>query len=448
MLERVVRDLELILDVVRSASIRRMPVPQLGEVLSYDLVDAVGRVRLDDGTELRFGRTAIPDSTPVAGTRVRVLSTAPHPLGGLRATSMECVVGSDEEESALASRRDEVMRTAKEQQRLHDAPLIALQEANYAAGRIELERRLREQQEAERLAREESATAIGDRVGLDAWRAALTHFGLGPLVPTLLGTARPTARLVARTGDVASTHGATKLGGHPDLPASFQWPTYGDESLSFILQVALSDVPAEVCESLGLAPSGLLSFFYAVVQQPWGHDASERGAAHIAYFPSGTVLARTAPLVGRAPREEIAMTFTLDTMLPPVSGDGGTIGFDDREEEDDTAPRPVTPTLAELRLSPEATEKYERAFQAYQLAHDDFAHLVGGYAMPIQGEMESQCAQIDAQSVASEWRLLLQLDSGADTGEWGDDGRLYFWVRERDVKAGDFGRPWCILQCY
>ena len=29
---------------------------------------------------------------------------------------------------------------------------------------------------------------------------------------------------------------------------------------------------------------------------------------------------------------------------------------------------------------------------------------------------------------------------------WGDDGFLYYWIRESDLAARDFSHVWCILQ--
>lgn len=51
---------------------------------------------------------------------------------------------------------------------------------------------------------------------------------------------------------------------------------------------------------------------------------------------------------------------------------------------------------------------------------------------------------------AQDWTLLLQLDT--DEYEmgwmWGDMGRLYFFVRREDARAGRFDRVWVQLQCF
>jgi uncharacterized protein YwqG len=51
---------------------------------------------------------------------------------------------------------------------------------------------------------------------------------------------------------------------------------------------------------------------------------------------------------------------------------------------------------------------------------------------------------------AGDWQLLLQIDSDAKVlgTMWGDVGRVYFWIREQDLKKRDFSNVWLILQCY
>ncbi|MEM9093270.1 MAG: DUF1963 domain-containing protein [Cyanobacteria bacterium P01_F01_bin.53] len=31
--------------------------------------------------------------------------------------------------------------------------------------------------------------------------------------------------------------------------------------------------------------------------------------------------------------------------------------------------------------------------------------------------------------------------------EWGDSGRLYFWIRKQDLVKRDFSNIWCEMQC-
>ena len=63
-----------------------------------------------------------------------------------------------------------------------------------------------------------------------------------------------------------------------------------------------------------------------------------------------------------------------------------------------------------------------------------------GYEDPRAKELEISSRQ---------WRLLLQIDSD-DSAEmmWGDVGRVYFWIREEDLRQARFDRTWTILQCH
>lgn len=49
---------------------------------------------------------------------------------------------------------------------------------------------------------------------------------------------------------------------------------------------------------------------------------------------------------------------------------------------------------------------------------------------------------------AARWRLLAQFDSDSDLGwEWGDTGRVYFWIRDEDLRHGRFDQAWACMQC-
>ncbi len=60
-----------------------------GTIISWNEGDAVGRVRLDDAEEVRFGMTAARGGRPALGLRVEVHQLQPHPLGGRKAVDLE-----------------------------------------------------------------------------------------------------------------------------------------------------------------------------------------------------------------------------------------------------------------------------------------------------------------------------------------------------------------------
>ena len=70
-----------------------------GSIASFDQADAVGSIRLDDGREVRFGKSACPFE-PVVGARVEVLGTTP----GLRGTTKATAVRLLEDRATHASR--------------------------------------------------------------------------------------------------------------------------------------------------------------------------------------------------------------------------------------------------------------------------------------------------------------------------------------------------------
>ena len=186
---------------------------------------------------------------------------------------------------------------------------------------------------------------------------------------------RPGVLLTSQSaGDPDIPIGGTKLGGWPDLPAPAQWPTLGNGSpMPFIAQVCLADVAPYDVEGV-LPHGGMLSFFYDVIEQPWGVDPRHQTA--------GTVLspARLLPAADLIP--------PLDAREPVV------------HPEPDASPMPA---------------RIER----HQLRRTD------AYQGPRYGQLAPG---------AADWRLLLQIDSDDDAGiMWDTTGRVYVWIREQDL---------------
>ncbi len=94
-------------------------------------------------------------------------------------------------------------------------------------------------------------------------------------------------------------------------------------------------------------------------------------------------------------------------------------------------------------------------------------HQVGGFPAVIQGDdMDLDCQLASSglycgdssgyadpraatlKAGAANWRLLFQFDTDDDLDiMWGDGGTIYFWVQEREARAGNFANAWLILQC-
>lgn len=65
-------------------------LPAEGVIETYEVSDALGTLRLANGEQLRFGRSACTFD-PAVGDRVRVMSAAIGPLGRARATRIDAV---------------------------------------------------------------------------------------------------------------------------------------------------------------------------------------------------------------------------------------------------------------------------------------------------------------------------------------------------------------------
>ncbi len=244
---------------------------------------------------------------------------------------------------------------------------------------------------------------------------------------------------VVKTDVSARSH----LGGSPKAVPGFLWPRVSGRPLGFLAQVDLGELTAK--HPIGWLPSsGSLMFFYDMKEQPWGFDPKHRGSWAVQHLSHPDAIADVhAP--SDLPKEYILpksnVTFSQVTTFPSA-----------------------LEGLAHLELTDEELDTYSELQEA-QFSEKP-QHQIDGFADPIQGDMELECQLVSnglycgdssgyndpraktLSEAASEWRLLLQLDSDDDLSVmWGDCGRLYFWIREDDAKARRFANAWVILQC-
>jgi uncharacterized protein YwqG len=247
---------------------------------------------------------------------------------------------------------------------------------------------------------------------------------------------RSAVRLVKSAGESRSY-----LGGTPPLAAGTAWPTKGADALTFLACLDLESL-REVSVLPWLPPSGRLLFFYDTENQPWGFDPKHRGGWAVLHTADASTAATRQPPTPALPR--IGVSFESVRSVPSWERpEVSALQMTDAEAD----------TLVDLQSAVYRKEP---------------CHQVDGFPNPIQGdEMELECQLVshgiycgDASGYesakaaalrggASEWKLLLQVDSDDDLKVmWGDGGVLYFWIREGDARAGRFENAWVVLQCF
>lgn len=236
--------------------------------------------------------------------------------------------------------------------------------------------------------------------------------------------------------------GASRLGGQPDLPADFVWPTRQDKPMSFVAQIRLEDLTG-FPPARDLPAAGLLSFFYDSAQETFGGSPEDRGGWQVAFFERSMQLnpaAFPATLPQKARFAPLALQFHLEMTLP-VSAEQ---------------------VNASLHWDAKTEKNYEALLHDFSEQSDKKAprHRMFGWPDQIQDDMQLQAAMMTSgvqdvndpgmKTVAQEknnWLLLLQVDSDDRTGmRWASYGMLYFWIDSAALKAQYFDRAWLVLQ--
>lgn len=230
------------------------------------------------------------------------------------------------------------------------------------------------------------------------------------------------------TGATPLGVGTSRLGGDPDLPPDWPWPSRGGRRLSFIAQFDLEapDILATLGVERSLPSHGLLSFFYDAASQPWGTHGSDRGAWRVERFTGARAhWRRTAhPDAASAPSR------------PSQAGFMGRL----------CGPRPTGPARS-------ANPWLFRSHGLTPVVGEDTPTvcLLGG---PTSAHDPRRTAAEVARAAAEAgftspgpWVRLLAVDSIAEADMcWGENGVLQFWIAAPDLASADFSRVWVWLE--
>lgn len=246
---------------------------------------------------------------------------------------------------------------------------------------------------------------------------------------------------------------AAYLGGEPLLSRDLAWPEWeGHGPLSFVAALDCSQVPTKELD-IALPTLGQLAFFYfdglgessVVSSDP---DSVIHGTRVIHIPADAEVAERRAP-EGATTYPRLLLGGELIATAPDNENAALIAAYGDPHDPVAYCDYPTT--------DPDGNGFWD-ALTAFRRDHAPH-HRIGGYALPIQGAVEPEGAQVlhpgtgeqataAREQVASQLVLLAQIDSDVRSGmAWGDAGRLYWMIRRDDLAAGRFEKATFTWQC-
>jgi hypothetical protein len=280
--------------------------------------------------------------------------------------------------------------------------------------------------------RAKAATAT---VTIDELRDMAAEHGLEDHLDEIAALARHSVRLTTPTLQDDPV-GAWLFEPTAGLLEESAWPLWQGERLTLVAQLDLTD-PALRDVDLPLPVAGRLLFLWAAVQAPSGQLAAHGGAGRVLHVPSPG---------GATPATRLSVELTLPRVwAAPVQA----LGLDPIEHDGYLKLRRRIATIQDVELD----DGFGRPIAYHRVL--GYPNETGGL-MPVTCELTASgrdaidldAADDDVGVRARRWRMLAQLTAGAE-GPWnlgGEAGRLYLWITDEDLRAGDFSRVRAIAQ--
>ncbi len=249
-------------------------------------------------------------------------------------------------------------------------------------------------------------------------------FGITDSKAIIAATKRESLRFAIAGSEGAASQNLSQFGGNPHLPDGVEWPrTNGGRPLSFLLQLDLSEVTKYLSDPL-LPKHGLLSIFCRC-------DGDDGEFLEYGDIPNDVFRVLFFPTIDKlVPRE-------MPKELPELSNE---------EDQQATTQLPA----AKLRFDREDT------FSDPEFLDVPDTQVEDGYSQFLDawyGENPKSRVLGNPQLIQG-WpfdddnlQLLFQIDS-TDELQWGDYGRLYFFIDPDQLKRGDFSQVRLVLQSY
>ena len=278
---------------------------------------------------------------------------------------------------------------------------------------------------------------------LDDLSLAFEEAGLGHLFEKLERYAKNSIKIDLDPKVKTDKIGNSRFGGNPDLPLEMDWPHNEDsgDPLNFIAQLNMEDFKTLDIENK-LPSQGILYFFYDLEAFLWGFDKKDMLGSLVYYYDGPLENLVNSPCPDKIQAfNPSGLKFSQVLDLPEYSSQ-----------------------LIQTQVSDEDYERYLDLVDDLELYAD---HKLLGHSNNIQNGMELQCELVrngiycgsskayqdprlpELAPGRFDWNLLFQISSNEATGmEFGNEGSLYFWIRNEDLEVRRFDRSWQILQSY
>lgn len=248
--------------------------------------------------------------------------------------------------------------------------------------------------------------------------------------------------------DIKIPKGTSKLGGKPDLPKGMRWVRNknNQKPLSFVAQINFAEIHAYDLDHQ-LPDHGILYLFYDFNADalPWGYDPKDNAEFQVIYHDgSNEELIRKEPPIDMKVDglfKSAVLSYTTELELPDYNSDFRYI--------------------AELN-----EEQYDRYYDLRnEIRQLPFKNKLLGHSDCLLRGMELQCELVrrginakryklyesdDKQSILDEipkWQCVLQIVTNEDLGMlWGDEGIIFVWMKDEDLKQRNFEHSWVILE--
>jgi uncharacterized protein YwqG len=281
-------------------------------------------------------------------------------------------------------------------------------------------------------------------------RELIDEYGLSDRSDELIADACPSIHLKPRydVDDADMPIGASRLGGSPDVPEGFEFPTWNDRYLSFIAQIRLADAMPYDLEGL-LPPTGMLYFFFEFslyCEHITSVYYTPEGPYRVIYMED-----ETKPLVRMPhPVSEYALIRYANKPLLVQTEVYKPCALD--LEQEWTPRSAYHQSSRQLRGAP---RENDAAWDWFRTAEDELArpmHRLLGAETDIQGDFSTldYASKAWKLGTGADWTLLLQVDSD-EAGQpkpgfrWVDGGLLYFCIHKDDLRERRFDRVWLDL---